>query len=770
MTESTIHPRMPRHSTTFVGRIGEQKELVASLTTSSLTLVVGPGGVGKTRLVTSVLAEGYGEPDKPESSTYFADLWQIRGVGDFCAQIAEALGIRDGSAADQDLVLDFARSLDGVLLLDSCEGIDVECQRFLQNLALSGSNLTMVATSRRVLRVEGAHLMTLSPLPVPSADVDVAADEVSKFDAVTLFVDRARLLSPNFTVTDANAAAMARLLHGLDGLPLAIELAAGWVRALSLQQIIDRMSARPDFPRGDSISLHPRHKTLQALTEGSFELSTEAEQLLWCRLTIFAGAFDLAAVEGVCSDPPLREADLLDHMASLVDQSVVTVDNRGAQARYILPRLIRDYGNQHLDDRDDRDQLSRRHFDHYDDRVRFAAHNFKDSGLHEGTAQLLIDYSNIVVAIDYGLTDSSLHIVSARMATDLWHFWFATGQLTRGLEVLERVLAVTAGPKAYRELAFCVAAYLYLLQDNLRYAERLVEHASEIQAVSRDPLNRAFALQLAGMIAMGYGRTAEASPLIDESAALYQSLEGSLARELYLDTIGVAVMCAVLTGDTDRATALAEHGLAICEESKDYYWRGYIELVLGIASWVSGDHEGGRCAAIRAMGRTADQLLTTHCLELLAWCAQSARSYIRAARLFGGADRMWQFLGGSFSGFRMVAAYRDDSIRTTREQAGERPFHTAYELGRRMTLEELVAYATEAEAEPDDSGLTVLTRRELEVARLVAAGLSNRDIASDLTISQRTVETHVEHILSKLALENRTKVAAWIHARSHSSG
>ena len=764
MTERT-YSRMPRHSTTFVGRAHEQDALGAALATNRLTLVVGPGGVGKTRLVTSVLVEGHDAFDGPAGSTFFVDLRQISGLDDFCSRIAEALGMRDGSAADPALVNDFARSQDGILVLDSCESVDSDCQQFLQDLALTAPNLTLVATSRRVLRVEGAHLMTLSPLPIPSTEVDVTAADIRSFDAVDLFVDRARLLSSTFTVTDSNAAVLVRLLHGLDGLPLAIELAAGWVRALSLQQIIDRMNARPDFPKGDSTSLHPRHRTLQTLTEGSFQLSTEAEQLLWCRLTVFSGAFDLAAVEAVCSGAPLREADLLDHMASLVDQSIVIVDNRGTQARYRLPRLIRDYGDQHLDERDDRAQLRMRHFVHYDERVQVAAHSW----LHEGTAQLLIDYANIVVAIDYGLTDSSLHGLSARMATDLWHFWFATGQLTRGIDVLERVLAATAGPTAYRELAFCVAAYLYLLQDNLRYAERLVEHAAEIQAVSRDPLNRAFALQLAGMIAMGYGRTAEATPLIEESAAQYQTLAGPLARELYLDTIGVAVMCAVFTGDTDRARSLAEHGLAVCEESKDYYWRGYIELVLGIASWVSGDHEGARRSAVRAMGHTTDQLLTTHCLELLAWCAQSARSYIRAARLFGGADRMWQFLGGSFSGFRMVTAYRDDSIRTARQHAGERPFHTAYELGRRMTLDELVAYAVDTETELDDSGLTALTRRELEVARLVAAGLSNRDIAADLTISQRTVETHVEHILSKLALENRTKVAAWIHARSRQS-
>ncbi|MBY4401084.1 hypothetical protein HQO26_07160 [Rhodococcus fascians] len=769
MTDST-HSRMPRHSTTFVGRTSEQNALEAALATNRLTFVIGPGGVGKTRLVTSVLAKGYDKTDTAAGSTYFADLRQITGVGELCARIAEALGMRDGSAADSVSVIDFARELKGLLLLDSCEGIDRESQQCLQELVWAATGLTLVATSRRVLRVDGAELMTLSPLPVPSAEGDVTAAQVDNFDAAKLFADRARLLSPTFEIADSNAAALARLLHGLDGLPLAIELAAGWVRALSLQQIIDRMNARPDFPRGDSTSLHPRHRTLQTLTEGSFQLSTEAEQLLWCRLTVFAGTFDLSAVEAVCSSAPLREADLLDHMASLVDQSIVIVDNQGAHARYRLPRLIRDYGNQHLDERDDRDQLIRRHFDHYENRVQLAAHSVRDSGPEEGTAQLLIDFANIAVAIDYGLTDSTLHGVSARMATDLWHFWFATGQLTRGLEMLERVLAATSGPSAYRELAYCVAAYLYLLQDNLRYAERLVEHAGEIQAVSRDPLNRAFAMQLAGMIAMGYGRTVEASPLVDASAELYRSLEGSFARELYLDTTGVAVMCAVFNGDTDRATVLAEHGLAMCEESKDYFWRGYIELVLGIASWVSGDHEGARGAAIRAMGYTADQLLTTHCVELLAWCAQSARTYIRAARLFGGADRMWQFLGGSFSGFRMVVAYRDDSIRATREHAGERPFHAAYELGRHMTLAELVAYAIETETEPDDSGLTVLTRRELEVARLVAAGLSNRDIAADLTISQRTVETHVEHILSKLGLENRTRVAAWIHARTPATG
>lgn len=766
MIDRTTPSRVPRHSTTFVGRRSEQEDLLNALSRSRFVLLVGPGGVGKTRLVTSALLSD--RADGPTGSVYFADIRQISGLDAFCARIAESLGMRDGSTVNPTLLIDFARGLEGLLLLDSCEGIDPECQQLIQDLVLSVPDLTVVATSRRVLRVEGAYLMMLTPLPMPSVWAEITAAEVSGFDAVELFVNRARLVSPTFAVTDANAAAMARLIQRLDGLPLAIELAAAWVRALSLQQITDRMNAHPDFPRGDSTTLQPQHRTLRTLTEGSFQLCTAAEQLLWCRLTVFANTFDLSAVEAVCSDSPLKEIDLLDHMASLADQSIVIVDNGGAHARYRLLRLIRDYGDQHLDELDTRHRLRERHLDHYDGRVQRSAHNFRNSRQQEGFEQLRLDYRNVAVAIDYGLSNPDLETTSVRMATDLWHFWFATGQLSQGRNVLERALAATSGPTPQRELGFCMAAYLCLLQDKLRSAETLLERAADIQTTTSDPLNRALAQQLAGMIAMGYRGPADAWPLIEAATTLYQATEGPLAQELYLDVTGVAVMLAALTGDTDRAAALAEQGLARCEELQDYHWRGYIELALGVARWVAGDHRRARSLAIGVIKYSTDQLLITHCLELLAWCAQASESYIRAARLFGGADRSWRFLGGSFSGFRMVVTYRDDSLRTTREHAGERPFQTAYELGGRMKPDELISYALdESESEPhDDVSLAVLTRRELEVAKLLAEGLSNRDIASHLTISQRTVETHVEHILSKLALENRTKVAAWIHAHT----
>jgi non-specific serine/threonine protein kinase len=233
-----------------------------------------------------------------------------------------------------------------------------------------------------------------------------------------------------------------------------------------------------------------------------------------------------------------------------------------------------------------------------------------------------------------------------------------------------------------------------------------------------------------------------------------------------MDAIGVAVFLSAMRGASDRAQELGERGLASGEDTGDVVWRAYIEFSLGVDSWLQGDFAKATTLAVAAMETTPDHLLLTNSIELLAWCASSEGLHAEAARLFGAADRRWEQLGGALSAFSGLSAHHDRNLETTKQHLSTADFRAAYGSGRMLSLAEIVAAAETTKAsspiESHRAGQTRLTAREREVALLVAKGMSNREIAEALTISQRTAESHVEHILTKLNLPNRTQLATWM--------
>lgn len=765
MTDHTATFRLPRYATTFVGRGYEQSVLASALESSRLVALVGPGGVGKTRLA-SITAGNLAHLFR--SGVFFADLTQVSNPDELCARTAAVLGMRDSAQVSPTLLLEFVQDLQALVILDGCDSLDSDCLLLLQDLVDTSAETTILATSRRALHIDGCRLVSLSPLSLPGEAPSTASlEDVTGSEAAALFLDRARLVRPEFGVTASQAPAMARLCHRLDGLPLAIELAAAWTRALSLEQIFDRMAGHTDFPRAGTASRAPRHRTLRTLTAASYELCTGDEKLLWARLSVFENTFDLASVEAVCSGSPLDSVDLVDLLASLVDQSVVVVDAVGSHARYRLLCLIRDYGDYRLDDLDDRRLLQNRHLDHYRATLTRLTDDL-DEGEPARLEELRLEYPNILAAIDQGLTDPELSADSLRMAAGLWHFWFAAGQLSEGRSTLRKVLA-SENSEAHvreREYALCINAYLCVMENELRPAEKLLELAALIQPLSSDPFNRAVALQVAGVVEAGYGRLAPARDLLSMAIDTYATLSGPMVDIFRVDAIGVAVFLAVLARDSAQIDELSQTGLALCDDFNDYRWRGYIEYSLAVHEWLQSHANLAREHVMRVAGYSDDHLLLALCVELLAWCAQLRGQNTQAAKLFGGADRLWRFLGGHFSGFHDIGAYRQRSALKCRTALGDAGYEAAYGAGAHMRLEELVSFGIgdDESAGSMVNGAGRLTRRESEVAELVARGFSNRNIASELTISPRTAESHVERILKKFGLENRTQVAAaWAH-------
>ena len=758
---------LPPFSTSFVGRDRELRELVEQITRNRFVGVTGPGGVGKTRLVAQAV-EGL-EPG-------FADgVLVVNLVGQstpaqFLVLVADSIGVRDADAASFAALSEALGERSALLLLDGCELLDSDCLLAIQDLLEQCASIRILATSRRALHVDGGLVVALSPLQVPSIDFELPGngatpDELVAYDAVELFVERARLVRQDFEITPANAVSVATLIRRLDGLPLAVELAASWVRALSVDQIVERMDTSANFPRAGTSNVAPRHRTLGSLVEGTFDLCAPEERLLWTRMTVFRDSFDLGAVEAVCGAEPLDRLDLLDTIASLVDQSVVVVDDISGHSRYRLLRLTREFAASRLVDQGD---LDGRHHRHYTNQLtRQAAHWLGGSGQLRLLSQVRLDYANTIKAIEWGLERPETVRESVRMATDLWCFWFATGRLSEGRSVLSRVAAASlldAGD-AERIRALYLNAYLCVLQGEVRSARKLVDVAADSHLEDRsDVLTRGLRTQLDAMIRLGAGE--DGTSLLHEAIAIFETGDDPRSRLGLMDTIGVAVLVAALHGDTARATALGARGLALSEESGDVIWRGYIEYALGVDAWLHRALGRTRSAALSTLRATPDELLATHCIELLAWCAASQDDFVEAARLFGAADRRWRRLGGYFSGFTGLVRYREKCLDDTRRGQAPRDFEDAYQSGLPLSvpdiLEELGNSVPEARSGSQVSAPSPLTSREHEVALLVARGLSNRGIAEELTISRRTAESHVDHILTKLNLQNRTQVVAWV--------
>lgn len=746
-----------RYPTSFVGRTADRPLLHTLLGGNRAVTLLGPGGVGKTRLASVCAADSAQRYD----GVFPVDLDGCRTPVALLAEVASVLGVRDGGAAEASTLVAVLEGRRSLVILDGCELLDAACLTLLRDLLDVVPGLTLLMTSRRLPHLDGAASMALAPLAVPPDRLPHAAPpraaDIASCESVQLLVDRARLVRPTFAVTDDNAASVATLCRRLDGLPLTLEFAATWLRMLSVDQIVERLRDSAEFPRAGTSDTPERHRTVRSLAAGTYELCTPDEQRLWSRMAVFAGSVDLAAVEATCGARPLDTPAIVDGVAALLDQSVLMADDAIAeQRRYRMLGVMRQYGAEQLADRA---QVLARHRRHYESVVADFTRNWPGPNQLRLMDRLLLDYPDIVAAIDRGLDDAGSARASAAMAADLWNFWFCTGRLSEGREVLGRVLASPHLDRYPAERTRClyVSAYLCALQDHLDTAEKTLAAGAGFDG---DPLNTALGLQVTAMVLAGRQRLDAAVDLLDQAIDRYAAIDDPRATTLFMDAIGIAVLLAALRGETGRAHRLGERGRSACDQCGDAMWRGYLEYALGVDAWLQHDVPSARAAALAVVLGSRDELLITHCIELAAWCASHDQNHDTAATLFGYADRMWRFLGGRYSGFRAIAHHHDTRLTATRAALSASRFAAAFDAGARLPRAEIVALMDTRPAPADAAGR--LTARERQVAELLADGLSNRDIATALTISPRTAESHVEHILTKLGLANRTQVAAWL--------
>jgi len=762
---------LPADLTSFVGREREIAAVKRLLAKCRMITLAGTGGVGKTRVALRTASEvkrSFGD------GVWLVELAALTDAALVAQTVADALRIQ-GLVADHSLdsLVDYLRSRHVLLVLDNCEHLVDPCAALAESVLRSCPEVRILATSRQPLRVDGEHVLPVRPLPISEAMSPPSAERPGRSPAVQLFVERAAAIQPEFEITSRNGMAVAEICRRLDGIPLAIELAAGRLRVLSVDQLRERLDNRFGLLTGTSPTTLPRQRTLRALIDWSFELCSPAEQLLWSRLSVFRDGFELDAVESVSVDREIAAADVLEVLTGLVDKSVVTAESGDDHMRYVLPETLAEYGRERLSGADEV-ALRRRQRDWCHRLVSLVEVGWFTGQQVNVFARMRREHANLRVALGFCASEPREAEIGLRMASSLRFYWVLNGSMAEGRHWLDRLLAQHPARDAARLKALRVNAHLAVLLNDYAGADVLLVEACRLSEFVGDRSGNPDVMQVQGLNALFQGDARRAISLLGDALEGHQKLD-DLAAVAY-DEVQLA-LATLSMGDQDGALGIVEESLRTCESSDENWTTSLALFALSVVAARRGDHaraiDAGR-QSIRLRQPLEDRRNIGLNFEALAWSAAGSGDAERAARLFGAAQAVEQSIGTSMRAIGYLAELHERYERVARQALGDAAFERELGVGLRSDFDGAVDYAlgvdkriAESPAEP--AAEAGLTKREWEIAQLVADGMSNRAIASDLVISRRTVEAHVEHILAKLNFTSRTQVAAWIAQRRTAS-
>ncbi len=776
MTRSTAAGRgaLPAELTTFVGRRRELSEARRLLGTSRMLTLTGPGGVGKTRLALRVAAEARRTfPD----GVWFVELATLTDPQLLSHTVANALELRQVSpdpAADLAAHLEQKRLL---VVLDNCEHLTDACAVLASKLLAAAPDLRILATSRHVLGIEGEQILQVPSLLVP--DTDVLAGDATHYESVRLFLDRATAVAPDFAITDANRAAVIEVCRRVDGIPLAIELAAVWLRVLAPTQILDRLEDQFRLLTTERSAAPARHQALEATVGWSYGLCSVEEQLMWARLSVFSGGFDLEAAEDVCSGDGISRSEVLDRIASLVNKSIIVrhqATDRSA-AWYQMLEIIRQYGAHRLDEGQAR-ALQVRHRDHY----RSVAQRFAAEGFGPGQANWFIrlgrEFSNVRAALEFCLAHRSEAAAAFDIAAPLWNFWFA-GHLREGYRYLTRALDLATEQTSSRAYGLWAASYLAMFATDFERNATMLAECEEIAARLDDNLLQARIKECQGQATLYRGDLPGAIELLDQARREFRAVGDPLGE---FDTL-ILLTAGTFFLDDPRADEFSRGALALAEQHGAQSSTAYALWAVGIAQWRAGNFDEATRSlrkSVRLFQPMNDLTGISFGVQALSWCAAFASPDERAARLLGASQAVWRTSGAKVdetTAYSVFDRRSEDALRAALGSARfeSTRFEEAFAEGASYSFDEAVALALgeDRDAQGSEAATTPgrrpgheasggLTPREREIAGLLGEALTNREIAARLVISQRTVETHVDHILAKLGLTSRAQVASWV--------
>ena len=758
---------LPLDLTSFVGRRDELTAAKNLLTGSRLVTLTGIGGVGKTRLAVRVAASV--QRDYADG-VRLVELGELHDGAAMVEAVAAAVGLRDQSGRQRrEVLVEFLVPRQMLLVLDNCEHVVDASAELVELLLRRCPGVRILATSREPLGLGGEAVLALPPLAVPDPERSLSLRALSRFDAVKLFVDRAAAAVPGFALTEDNAATVARICHRVDGLPLPIELAAARLRALSPEQILDRLTDRYVLLTRGGRGVPTRQQTLRWCIDWSFELCTATEQLVWGRMSVFAGSFDLDAAEHVCGEG-LTVGEVLDTLTSLVDKSILIREETGSVVRFRMLETLRDYGVEKLEQSGEAPAVRRRHMEWFEAMARQAEAEWVSARQLDWIALLKQEQPNLREALEFGLEDDPA--AGLRIAAALFRFWTSQGIYSEARRWYDRLLARYRGPLTLDWVkALYAASVVVNIQGDFSAGTALVEQARTLAKQTTDPLMRAYVSFADGTLGLLSGDLEHVCTQLESARAGFDAC-GERASEI---SALVALATAYgLSGMTEQAIECHERALAITGMHEEKIYRTYSLFSFGVVLWQQGDVDRA-VPLLEESLQTSRQVRNPHnvaaCLEALAWISFDRGDARRAAVLMGAADGLAREVGISPIIHSTLVVHHDECARRAREGLGDRTFEAAHREGEQLGFDAAIAYALHerppaASATRSDAPAR-LTKRERQVAALIGEGLTNQAIASRLVISPRTAQGHVEHILAKLGFTSRAQVAAWVAEQSH---
>ncbi|MER5516320.1 AAA family ATPase [Streptomyces sp. NPDC002763] len=671
---SSADGNLPLELTAFVGRSAELGELARALESGRLVTVTGVGGVGKSRLAARAAAA-----TAPRDGVWRVELAGVRDPEFVEYAVVEALGLTDHTTRlPRETLLEHLAGRRCLLLLDGCEHLVDGCAELVAELLRRLPDLTVLAVGRRPLGVAGERLFPLAPL--------------GEDDAVELFAERAE--RQGLDVRDR--AEVREVCRRLDGIPLAIELAAGRLRALSPGQLLERLDDRFRLLTGGGRDGLPRHQTLRTAIGWSHELCTPGERLLWARLSVFAGTFDLEAAEYVCGGDGLSSENVLDVLAELLAQSVVSREETPTGVRYRMLDTVRAYGADWLAAAGDAGRLRRRHRDWFMGLATWCELDWFSPRQGEVAARVEAELPNLRAALEHCLTEPDEAHLGQYLAGSLWFYWAGCGRLSEGRRWLELSLELDSEYPRSRLKALWVLGYVAILQGDAVPALAALQECREEAELVADPLAVAYAEHRTGCLALVTDDMARAETLLRSALGRYREI-GELNSNVLMGQVELAMTRAFL-GDLPDAVRLCEDVRRVCEDHGEHWARSYALYVLAYAAWRDGDHAGARELLTDCLGHAHgfhDLLGSVLSIELLALVTVAQGDPAEAAVLQGAAARMWPSVGLPLFGSAYYNAPHELCEATARRALGEERYAECVRQGALLDREAAVARALE---------------------------------------------------------------------------
>jgi non-specific serine/threonine protein kinase len=741
---------LPAPLTSFVGRAREIALVQERLAETRLLTLTGTGGAGKTRLallVASNLAAAF------DDGVWLVELAPLSDPILVPGAVAAALGLRvSPERPTVDALLDFLRPRAVLLVLDNCEHLVGACAELAGVLLRACPALRILATSREELNVAGEVTWR-----VPS--LSLAAD-IAHSEAMQLFVERARASLDDFALSEDNAAAVAEVCQRLDGIPLAIELAAARVRSLAPAEIAARLDDRFSLLTTGPRSAMPRQQTLRATVEWSYALLAEEERRLFRGLSVFAGGWTLDAAEAICADPALPESGIFDLLDRLIKRSLVLVETVGAGTRYRLLETLRHYAADKASAAGEAAALADRHLAWFVALAEQAEPGIRTAALSSWLDRLEAEHDNIRAALRWAAERQPE--AQVRLSEALWEFWYIRGHLAEGQGWLEAAAQRTDVPPRVRARALKAAGSLASYRYDFERAEMLSGAALLLAREIGDlPLVAACLINEAN-IDTERARYPLAESHYDQALAVLQELGDRYGIGLVLINRS---FLARRQGQHERATALLEQCLPIFTACGDRRRSARALQRLGTAAYEQHDfvraERLGREALV-TFGELSFMPGLADAFELLAGVSAARGNAAHAARLFGVVEALQERVGRSLAPAERTL--REHGLSRIRQALGDPAAKHEHAIGRALPIDQAIALA-QSDAQLAATKLPPkrqpLSRREQEVLGLVAQGLTNRMVAERLVVSERTVDAQMRSVFDKLGLNSRAQAAVW---------